>query len=393
MRIALLANYLPDAQQSMQRFASLMETALSVQGHQVRVVRPAAYLGKWARSHSVRKWYGHLDKVILFPSLLKATAEWAEIVHICDHSNAFYVRHLRNKPHLVTCHDLLAIRSALNDTPGHETGWTGRRLQSMILRGLKRAQHIACVSEATRSDLLHIAPSMRKRVSRVYNGLNYPYRAMPSCEAKARIGRLDGRLSHRDFVLHAGGNQWYKNRLGVLDIFSRLRSREEEKDLMLVMAGKEWAEEMRAFVQRNNLGDSIVKVAEVSNEDLRALYSSAQLLLFPSLQEGFGWPIIEAHACGCPVATSNRAPMTEVGGDAAIYVDPDQPQSAAQIIAQALKNRPDLRKASLLNADRFQTDRMINGYVELYRFLLEKRPIEELTESPLDEPLADLIEQ
>lgn len=375
MKVLLIGNYIPDAQQSMQRFVAVVEATLSQEGHEVRVACPPVYLGRWTRSTRLQKWCGYLDKLVIFPSVLKPTVEWAEIVHICDHSNAFYVRYLRNKPHLLTCHDVLAIRSALGDTPGHETRWSGRRLQRMILSGMERAQHIACDSEATLSDLLRVAPSVRNRVSRIYIGLNYPFRPMPKLEAETRINRLDRRLRPGRFVLHVGGNQWYKNRLGVLDIFSQLRLSEEEGDLMLVMAGKEWTEEMRSFVDEHNLGDSIVKATEISNEGLRALYSSARFLLFPSLQEGFGWPILEANACGCPVATSNRAPMTEVAGDAAIYVDPDQPQLAAKIITEALKNRRGLRDASLTNAERFKTSGMINAYLELYRSLLEKHAL------------------
>ena len=65
---------------------------------------------------------------------------------------------------------------------------------------------------------------------------------------------------------------------------------------------------------------SVIPLTNVDNETLRALYSAAELLLFPSLEEGFGWPIVEAQACGCRVVTSQKAPMTEAGGDAAFYL-------------------------------------------------------------------------
>ncbi|WP_198660029.1 glycosyltransferase [Acidithiobacillus ferrivorans] len=73
----------------------------------------------------------------------------------------------------------------------------------------------------------------------------------------------------------------------------------------------------------------------VDNENLRALYSGAALLLFPSLQEGFGWPIVEAQACGCLVATTNRAPMTAVGGQGDIYFDVSDACGAAAAITRA----------------------------------------------------------
>ena len=86
----------------------------------------------------------------------------------------------------------------------------------------------------------------------------------------------------------------------------------------------------------NGLRDRVIELTNITNEDLRALYSKATALLFPSLREGFGWPIIEAQACGCPVFTSDRVPMTEVGGDAAIYLDPTDPRPAPRLLLPIL---------------------------------------------------------
>merc|ERR1711912_68703 len=96
-------------------------------------------------------------------------------------------------------------------------------------------------------------------------------------------------------------------------------------------------------------------------------YSSATALLFPSLQEGFGWPIIEAQACGCPVFTSNRPPMTEVGGEAALYINPNNPETAAKKIASILPRLADFKEKSILNAQRFTTEKMLSSYSQVYR--------------------------
>ena len=102
------------------------------------------------------------------------------------------------------------------------------------------------------------------------------------------------------------------------------------------MAGAPWSEKMRNFVTANNLGGGVIEIVDPSNEDLRSLYSGAAALLFPSLYEGFGWPLIEAQSCGCPVITSNRPPMTEVAADAALYIDPANESEAAAFIAANL---------------------------------------------------------
>jgi glycosyltransferase involved in cell wall biosynthesis len=375
MRILLIANYLPDAQQSMQRLAAALGAGFVGAGHEVRTLRPSVRAGKLAWNESASKWLGYIDKFVLFPRVFREALEWAQIVHICDHSNSSYVQYLRGKPHVVTCHDLLAVRSAQGEIPHQTTRWSGRRLQSMILAGLIRARGIVCVSDATREDVLRIVPGAGTKgpeVTRIYNGLNYPYAPMDPEEADKRLRRL-GLTPGQPFLLHVGGNQWYKNRLGALDIFARLRKSADARDLRLVMVGKPFTERMRQFVRSHEIERGLVELLDVTGEDLRALYSSAELMLFPSLAEGFGWPIIEAQACGCPVITSNFAPMTEIGGDAAIYIDPADPESAATEIARALKSatgsRVARREASLRNAARFSTASMIYSYLCLYRRL------------------------
>jgi glycosyltransferase involved in cell wall biosynthesis len=368
MKILLIGNYQPDQHESMQRFANMLQVGLIELGHQVRLIQPEPFFGKIKLSASgLGKWLGYIDKFILFPRReLRRAASWADVVHICDHSNAMYTKYLQNVPHLVTCHDLLAIRSALGEIKENCTKWTGKQLQQMILSGLKRSQRIACVSEQTETDMLRLAKINPDIVSVIYNGLNYPYAPMEKAEAHERLDYLVI-YSNSPFILHVGGNHWYKNRLGVLSIFNYLRQQHNLLDLYLVMAGKPFTNQMRQFVQQNSLNKQVIELVAVENEDLRALYSAATALLFPSLQEGFGWPIAEAQTCGCPVFTSNRAPMTEVGGDAAIYINPNCPEEAAREIANNLKNVSKLKQAGLINAQRFTSQKMLSSYIELYQ--------------------------
>ena len=221
MKVLLVGNYANDEQESMQRFAALLNAGLRKAGHEVRLIRPIPVIGRLKPAvHGVGKWCGYVDKFAFFPPELKAAAKWADIIHVCDHSNAFYVKYLSSRPHVVTCHDLLAISSALDEIPENRTSWTGQQLQKMILGGLRRARHVICVSEATRVELIRLTGLPEHRVSLIYNGLNYPYAPF----VKSHEGRSTGGLDTSEpFFLHVGGNQWYKNRLGVLEIFSHLQ--------------------------------------------------------------------------------------------------------------------------------------------------------------------------
>jgi glycosyltransferase involved in cell wall biosynthesis len=365
MNILLVANYVPDRQESMQRFASSLAAALQEAGQQVRIVRPNPVLVGWIGAGKYSKWLGYVDKFVLFPHNLRASLAWADVVHICDHSNSFYLRHLSGHCHVITCHDLLAVRVAQGEIPQSKTGWTGCLFQRLILNGLNRAKHVVCDSEATRSDVLRLCDLPEERVSAIHLALNYPYSPMKREEAASLAGRI-GVNVNEPFVLHVGGNQWYKNRLGVLRLFALLRERTKAVS-RLVMVGKSWTQEMRRFAEEHSLELSVTELNEVSNEDLRALYSTAKFLLFPSLAEGYGWPVLEAQACGCPVVTSGRASLPEIGGGSAIYIDPEDSDSAVTTILESLDTLLERRDAGLFNARRFDSATMATRYIELYR--------------------------
>ena len=318
MKILLIGNYIHDLQLSMQLFAKTLETGLRQLGHEVLLIRPEPTLGRFKPSYKgIGKWLGYIDKFFIFPQRLRKAMSWADVVHICDHSNAFYTKYLKKVPHLVTCHDLLAIRSALGEIKENLTKWTGRQLQRMILNGLKRAMYLVCMSESTKDDLLRIAKVNSRNVSVVYYGFNYPYSPIERTEAKKILRSIEMETDH-PFFLHVGKESWYKNRFGVLDIFRYIIQLQKTSQYILVFAGNRLTEKMRKFAKAHHLEDKVLEVILPKGKELEALYSTATALLYPSLNEGFGWSIIEAQACGCPVFTTNRAPMTEAGGDAAV---------------------------------------------------------------------------
>jgi glycosyltransferase involved in cell wall biosynthesis len=364
-KVLLIGNYLPDRQESMQRFAQMFVDELPRRGIRCKIIRPELIFGRVSTS----KWFGYFDKLVLFPmQLKKRLREFCpnDVIHICDHSNAVYVNVTQKVPHLVTCHDLLAIRSARGEFVENPTSPTGQIYQRKIFNGLKRARKIVCVSEATRNDLLKLGLRHGGREATViYNGLNYPYSAMNRDEARKIICSILGSSAPKRFILHVGGNQWYKNRAGVVRIHEELLKRDPAAP-DLIFVGKELPEEIEARPR-------IHSVVNADNEMLRAFYSSAEALLFPSLAEGFGWPIIEAQACGCRVATSNRPPMTEIGGAGAVYFDPTDIERATDVLqalfAESEEERRQRIVAGFENIKRFDTGRMIDQYIEVYSAL------------------------
>jgi len=142
----------------------------------------------------------------------------------------------------------------------------------------------------------------------------------------------------------------------------------------LVFVGSALTQEMIALVaDRPGLAGRIHVLRDVSHDQLRALYCGAAALLFPSLQEGFGWPIIEAQACGCPVFTSNLAPMNEIGSAAAVYVDPKDAKAIAGAIREAAPRFAQMREGGLANAAHYSAAHMAARYVEHYREVIAAR--------------------
>ena len=367
----------------MSRYAEMLKRLLTKNGHQVEILRPEPFFGLLKPSgQGLGKWLGYIDKYLLFPLTLRRyvrrrkkklrptgniTREEAFLVHICDQSNAVYTRWLQDVPHFVTCHDVMAIQSARGLIPGLKTGWTGRQLQNWILSGLRNAAYVVCVTEETRVDLLALAPELEIRSCTIETPLNYPFAPMTSASAISALSSLS--LSpefspgkHR-FIFHVGGNQWYKNREGLIWIFARLCSAFpdyiRDHSIHLVMVGKAPTEIMRQLVDKSGLTGKILFVTDVSDQQLCAFYSLADVLAYPSLKEGFGWPLIEAQACACPVVTSDRAPMNRLAGPAGLLAGPDNLTDFAEKLFRVLSEDPE--KRGIRKAEARQHSRNYDG--------------------------------
>jgi glycosyltransferase involved in cell wall biosynthesis len=366
--VCLIANYKPDAQPSMLRYAQLLERILRESGYRAQTVHPPAVLGGFVTGKGVGKWIRYIDKFLLAPVYLRWKTRSADIVHVCDHSYSMYLGCAGKKLRLVTCHDLIAVRSARGEYPGIRTGRTGRLLQQWIAMSLGRARHVICDSEKTQSDLRVLYPESKAPSSVIYLSLNdryYPTRPEEISGILASYG-----VRYQGYLMHVGGDAWYKNRRGALCIFAEMRKFPAMADTKLLLVGAPMNRETREFCRASSIEPFIVEAIRVPVDTLRAFYSGAGALLFPSLIEGFGWPIIEAQACGCPVITSNRPPMTEVAGEAAILIDPEQPEEAARNILKQWPRLGELREAGFRNLARFSEEGMTAGYLRVYREVL-----------------------
>lgn len=365
MRVLLISNYRPELPYSMLKYAEMLERGLRARSHDVRTVHPPAVLGRWPRLWGpAAKWVGYIDKYLLAPGYLRRMVRWADIVHVCDHTNSMYLPCAGDKPSLITLHDLLSVFAAAGKYPGVHVKFTGRIQNRWIASGLKQARNIVSVSHKTDRDLLDLAPEIRANRWVIHHALNWDFHPVPAQETGAALAE-GGLPRNLEYILHVGENGRFKNRTGVVRIFRELKKSPLFANVTLVMAGKDGTAGLRKLLAELHLMDAVLPI-HPNNEDLRALYSGALALVFPSLEEGFGWPILEAQACGCPVITSNRAPMTEVAGSGAIFVNPENPVEAAATIIDAWPIAASMREAGFRNLSRFSEAAAIDAYCRVY---------------------------
>ena len=359
----------------MLRYAEVLERHLPAQGVPVTVWSPPRFFGHLsAPGRPLFKWLAYLDKYLLFPGLLAVGClfrRWGKIptvVHLCDHSNAPYVHFLAGLPSLATCHDVGAIRGAFGDLDDCPATGFGVVLQRVIVRGLRRAGWIACVSEATRQDLLRwVAPPRPDRIRVIHNGLNQAFdHGAEETQTRLELLRQHPGLLDRPYLLNVGSGLARKNREGVMRIFAEFK---KERPCRLVFVGEALSPALLRL--RDSLGlsaDDVLHIGDPSSLLLEACYRHAFVLLFPTRFEGFGWPVVEAQACGCPVLTTTVSALPEVAGTGACLRDPgDEAGFLADL--RALREpafREEMIARGKRNAERFTTAEMVSRFVQLY---------------------------
>jgi glycosyltransferase involved in cell wall biosynthesis len=165
--------------------------------------------------------------------------------------------------------------------------------------------------------------------------------------------------------LHVGSALARKNRKLLLDM---ARITGNRWDGCICMAGEAIDQDLMDYAKTIGLNERVVSVERPDHQTLLALYSSCDVFIFPSFSEGFGWPVIEAQACGAPVIASNIEPMQEVSGGAALHADPTKPEDFANAFL-SLKDkdvRDGLIQHGYQNALRFNPCTMIDAYLDLH---------------------------
>ncbi|MBK1645072.1 hypothetical protein CKO25_10490 [Thiocapsa imhoffii] len=357
LRVALLSTASPGMPGSMSVYAELVARGLATSAPEWEV-ELVQLLGAHEDANGGRLMERFNRVSSTFVARGRAQAAKADVYHLLDASFGYMVAGLPWSRTLVTVHDVIPALQARGRFGVRAPGWAARQLINASLRVIARAGWVCAVSRQTADDVHALTGRFVDTV------IHLPIKDFSA----VGLVEPDCYGSSSPFVLHVGNNSFYKNRTGVLSIFSHLvRSR---PTLDLVMAGPAPTEELRRMTAALNLETHVRYVVNPEDAELAELYRRAVLLLFPSLYEGFGWPPLEALRMGCPVVCADTGSLPEVVGDAGLYWSPTDTVGFA---TQALRllDDPDLRRDMLGRAQRhlmqFDTRIFAQRLVKLYR--------------------------
>lgn len=358
-RVLVVGNYWLDQLQSMERYAQLLLTLYGHE-HHVTLRRPFATLALVpGLPHSVRKYLAYFDKLLLFPLWLWFRSRSFDLVHIADHGNAFYSFFSPAASCIVTCHDLLAVRSGLGDSSiAMSPSPIGSWLQRMIMAGLRHSRRVVFDSQATRSDFIRLGlNSSRQRLAVIPIPLNAAF--SPTVTRDTLSLEEQRSVPQQPFLLMVGSAHPRKNRALALRLLEVLGA---ASPYLLVFAGDPLTVSEQSFQASHPLGGRLLAIPRPSHGLLNVLYCRAHALLFPSIAEGFGWPLIEAQACGCPVIASTTTSVPEVAGAAALFASPSDVDAYVRHVRclehPQIRNR--LIQAGFANVSRFEPSRIRN---------------------------------
>ncbi len=264
---------------------------------------------------------------------------------------------LRRPRSVVSCLDLAIV-------PGQKVNWMGRMHHWVTVHYvLKNADRILAISETTKNEIIQKAGVHPDRI--IVTPLSYDADLYRTANDLPRIDEVKRKIGIvGPYVLSAVSTIWHrKNIVNIIKGFHAYKKKGGQPH-QLVFTGRKgdpvYYEEVLALIRDLELTKDVFITGGVPANDMASLYSGASVLLFPSLHEGFGMPILEAMACGCPVITSNLSAMPEVAGDAGILVDPLSTAEIGSALEKVLSN------------ESFRSDLVKRGYERVKLFSWEK---------------------
>lgn len=350
----------------------MLAKGMEDKGHVVEIWQPQPKVFNWPLPSFLKKWAGYFDQFVLFPKevkrkLINCTKDTLFV--FIDNALGPWVPLVSNRLHVIHCHDFMAQKAAIGQIQENKISFTGKLYQSFIRQGYLKGKNFISVSQKTKNDLEQILIVKPQISEVVYNGLNPNFYPIEKNIARENLSSFFQLNFNNGFMLHVGGNLWYKNRIGVIEIYNKLREN-NTIHFPLLLVGEAANESISNQIAISPYKKDIYIKSKLDESTLNLAYNAASFFIFPSLEEGFGWPIAEAMVCNTLVVTTNEMPMTEVGGEAAFYI-PKRPFENKLVEDWCNESTKIIAEMLLLNNK--QTEEKINsGQINIQRFDLKK---------------------
>jgi glycosyltransferase involved in cell wall biosynthesis len=268
---------------------------------------------------------------------------------------------------VVTIHDLIYKTYPQAHTP-QTIELTEKYMQAIVAE----ADKIICISANTRRDLHTFFNMPLAKTCVVYNGIDhavfYPLSVQGRLSAVKELKELG---VDKPYILYVGTIEPRKNLAGLLESFALLKSKNVFQGQLVVAGMTGWmAESMGELINKLGIKQDVLFTGYVSDGQLRQLYNMAELFMFPSFYEGFGFPILEAFCCGAAVITSQTSSCGEIAGEAALRIDPKDPVLMAGAVATVLQDpafKKSLCQAGLKRAEEFSFAAMAAQTLAVYQ--------------------------
>lgn len=372
MRIAFDVSYIQTKPHGYRRYATELLHALVTLNEEYQWL-----LHGWSASLDV-EWIESLRKPGVEPSLLRVpgqlkrlywnTVRMPQIERLIGSFDIFHstdpLLPPTRKKSIITIHDLVYLKFP-HLVERRVVGW-GRQVRSNVAR----ADAIVVVSSHTKRDVLEFFAVPESKLHVVYPIISPLFTSVASSDDEKVLVRYS---LQQPYILFVATIEPRKNLLRLLEAYDRT-SAAFRKEVKLVIVGKKgWKSEetVRALLRREE-GGCVMWLRDVSDAELPTLYRHAMMLVYPSLYEGFGFPVAEALACGTPVIASNTASLPEVAGKAAVFIDPDNTEALTAAMESLAHDESTRRRLQHLGPERarmFNPHQAVTKMLSLYRTL------------------------
>ena len=321
-----------------------------------------------------------LGRFIRYPALARRTP--GDVFHIADHSHANLMDALPAERTIITCHDIIPLLASKGAVPipiSRNARWSFPK----IIERLERCQAVISVSESTKRNLLEHTAVREERIHVVQSGVNPSFSPQPGAgltrlQERGALLNKHGIPQEAKVLLHVGTTGRYKNTPALVRTLEGLRKVPELRDqVWLLRVGVPFDADVQALIENLGVRERLVEVGRVAGDDALAMYyRCADVFVFPSLWEGFGWPPLEAMACGTPAVVSNVASLPEVAGNAALLVDPldidGLVEATASLLTDSAKHERH-RQLALAHVQNFTWERCARQVLSVYEQVVHQQ--------------------